>query len=103
LSPHEWETITPKTVITGFAFSPHGIREVNLVVNSGTLRLRTELREDSTLTRQFPWYPATVKPRFVAHFQARPAGVWQRNEMQTEIIDGRGERILLQDRWILWP
>ncbi|HEY8165478.1 MAG TPA: hypothetical protein VIF83_07995 [Gemmatimonadaceae bacterium] len=103
LSPHEWETMTPKTVVTGIAFSSYGIREVNLLVNSGTIRLATELREEAALTRKFPWYPATVKPRVVARFPKRPAGVWQRTDMQTEIIDGRGDRILLEDRWILWP
>ena len=103
LSPHQWETITAKTVITGFAFSPYGIREVNLLVNSGSIRLPAELREDPALSRQFPWYEATLKPRFVARFATRPASVWQRTDMQTEIIDRHGNRVLLEDRWILWP
>jgi len=47
-------------------------------------------------------YDATVRPRFVAIFPHRPPGVRERTDIQPEIIDGRGKRTLLEDRWITW-
>lgn len=96
------ETLREGAVASGFAFSPYGIRAVNLLVNNGAVRLPTELREDAALKRQFPWYDATTRPRFVAKFPERPPGVWMITDMQPEIIDGRGKRTLLEDRWISW-
>jgi hypothetical protein len=101
-SPRPTELVTDRTLVSGWAFSPYGIREVNLLVNNGMIRLPTELRSDPRLTRQFPWYDATVRPRFVASFPTRPRGVWKSTDMQPEIIDGRGVRTLLEDRWINW-
>lgn len=94
--------MTPNTVISGFAFSPFGIRQVNLLVNNGGIRLPTVLQSDPLLQRQFPWYPATSRPRFTAQFAGPPSGVWRHTDMQPEIIDGRGNRVLLEDRWIDW-
>ncbi|HEY8130286.1 MAG TPA: hypothetical protein VII12_00215 [Thermoanaerobaculia bacterium] len=102
-SPAPDTVVNANTPFYGFAFSPYGIREVNLLVNNGAIRLRTELRDDAPLERQFHWYPATTKPKFVAQFGARPAGVWSHTDIQPEIVDGRGTRVLLEDRWISWP
>src|SRR5260370_15212138 len=98
-SPNPDGIVPARTVISGFAFSPYGIRAVNLLVNNGAIRLPTELRADAELSRQFPWYPKTDRPRFVARFDRRPAGVWPDTDIQPEIIDGRGNRVLLEDRW----
>ncbi|HEY8181358.1 MAG TPA: hypothetical protein VII32_03910 [Thermoanaerobaculia bacterium] len=102
-SPPAGKQIGPETVMSGFAFSPNGIRSVNLLVNSGGKRLPTQLHEDPVLQRAFPWYPATTKPQFTAQFPKRPAGVWKKTDIQPEIIDGKGNRILLEDRFVIWP
>ena len=80
-----WERVN---VISGFAFSPYRIREVNVLVNNGAIRLRTALRSDG---------------RFFARFRSRPPDVWQHTDIQTEIIDGKGNRLLLDDRFVEWP
>ncbi len=101
--PRPGETLTNRAFISGFALSPYGIREVNLLVNNGAIRLTTELWPDPALKRGFPWYDATPNPRFVAAFPKRPQGVWRHTDIQPEIIDGRGNRTRLGDRWIEWP
>jgi hypothetical protein len=97
------EMIGPSTVASGFAFSPYGIREVNLLMNSGAIRIPAQLQDDPALKRTFPWYDATTQPRFLASFAKRPRGAWKANDIQVEIIDGRGQRTLLDDRWVGWP
>jgi hypothetical protein len=101
--PQPEETIRATSVATGFAFSPYGIREVNLLMNNGAIRIPTQLLDDPALKRTFPWYDATTRPRFVASFAKRPRGMWTLTDVQVEIIDGRGQRTLLDDRWVGWP
>ena len=102
-SPPAGAQIGPETVMSGFAFSPNGIRSVNLLVNSGGIRLPTQLQEDPILQRALPWYTATTKPQFTAQFPKRPQGVWKKTDIQPEIIDGKGNRTLLEDRFVTWP
>ena len=87
----------------GFAFSPYGIREVNLLFNNGAIRESTSPLDDPLLRRTFRWYDATAHPRFGRAFDRRPRGVWENTDVQVEIIDGHGRRTLLEDRWISWP
>ena len=101
--PKPEETITPSSSASGFAFSPYGIREVNLLMNNGGIRIPTVLQPDAALSRNFHWYDATTTPRFTASFAKRPRGIWEHTDVQVEIIDGRGERTLLDDRWVNWP
>lgn len=90
-------------LVSGFALSPYGIREVNLLLDNGGVRLPTTLQPDPKLSAQFPWYDATPRPRFMAAFPKRPPGVRRVTDIQVEIIDGRGRRTLLDDRWVEWP
>ena len=92
-----------KTMATGYAFSAYGIREVNLLINNGGIRIPTKLQPDPALSRTFHWYDATTAPRFVADLSKRPRGVWRDTDVQVEIIDGRGDRSLLDDIWVIWP
>jgi len=87
-SPAPESTVTPQTIMLGFAASPNGIRAVNLLVNNGAIRLPTELRQNSQFTVRFP---------------SRPRGIWKRTDIQPEIIDGNGRRTLLEDRFVWWP
>ncbi|HYS52238.1 MAG TPA: hypothetical protein VER58_00570 [Thermoanaerobaculia bacterium] len=102
-SPPPGARVTSQTVMSGFAFSPFGIRSVTLLVNNGAIRLPTRLDSDPQLQREFQWYPQTTKPKFTAQFRERPPGVWTHTDIQPEIIDGRGNRVLLEDRWVEWP
>ena len=89
-------------LFSGFALSPWGIREVNLLIENGTVRLPTHLHADAGVSSRFPWYPRTPHPRFVQLVTKRPPGVHFGTDVQVEIIDGRGVRTLLEDRWISW-
>ena len=86
---------------SGYALSPHGVREVNLLFNNGAIRYPAFLFGDSSLSNTFSWYPAS-KPRFAREFRSRPPGVWPSTDVQVEIVDGRGHRTRLEDRWIEW-
>ncbi|HEY8181359.1 MAG TPA: hypothetical protein VII32_03915 [Thermoanaerobaculia bacterium] len=99
LSPAAGSSITASTVVRGFACSPRGIRAVNLLVNNGAIRLATRLRADSNENL----FPGCRTIGFAAMFATRPSGVWVHTDVQPEIIDGAGERFLLEDRWVEWP
>ncbi|MBK5259072.1 MAG: hypothetical protein JJE51_05720, partial [Thermoanaerobaculia bacterium] len=87
---------------SGFAFSPAGIRSVDLLFEQGRVRLPATLIEDRKLAALFPWYPATQRPRFVAHFPERPRGVRPDTDVEIEITDGAGRRIRTGERWLGW-
>ena len=70
----------------GRATSPFGVRQVNLLFDNGGVRVPT------TLTGS----------RFVAEFVQRPSNIRRDTDVQVEIIDGRGERTLLDGQWLWW-
>jgi hypothetical protein len=75
-----------KAHFSGWATSPHGVRQVNLLFDNGGVRV-----------------PATVTgARFAAQFIQRPSDIRRDTDVQVEIVDGRRERTLLEGRWIWW-
>jgi hypothetical protein len=86
----------------GWAMSPYGIREVNLLFNNGRICEKVNFFEDSDLQRLFPFYPATARPRWSREFDRRPPGVWENTDVQVEIVDGRGTRVRLENRFLTW-
>jgi len=101
--------VTPQTTslkgavtFSGIALSPFGIREVNLLFNNGMLRLPATLKADPQTSHWHRWYDATTKPAFFREFASRPKNIPAITDVQVEIIDGRGERKLLDDRWLDW-
>jgi len=93
-------SITTPATFSGFAFSPYGIRRVDLIFNSGRLREHTTMRSDPALQRAFPWYDATTQPVFERTFHHWPPGVWKTTDVHAEILDGAGRTIVLEDRFI---
>ena len=87
---------------SGFAFSPHGIRAVDLLFENGAVRITTDLVPDRALSTTFPVYPQTPRPRFVRKIGQRPPGVSRETDVQVEITDGRGRRIRLTNFWFRW-
>jgi hypothetical protein len=75
-----------KARFTGTARSTYGVRQVNLLFDNGGVRLPA--RFDGN--------------RFVAEFAQRPENIARDTDVQVEIIDGRGERTLLEGRWFWW-
>jgi hypothetical protein len=100
--PRANELLRGNALFSGWAFSPWGIREVNLLFDNGGVRLPAKLLAEPALSRAFPWYDATTRPRFVAAFPRRPANIRSDTDVQVEIVDGRGTRVLLEGRWFYW-
>lgn len=101
-NPQPGEHIKAASLFSGWALSPWGIRKVDLLFDNGQVRYPTMLLEEKGLKDGFPWYPKTPRPRFVAYFPSRPANVRRDTDVQVEITDGRGQRTLLEGRWIDW-
>jgi hypothetical protein len=99
-SPMAGQRLT-KGWFSGYAMSPYGVREVNLLFNDGAIRIPAFLFPDAGLSKAMPWYPV-AKPRFARELPRRPRGVWRQTDVQVEIVDGRGVRTRLDDRWIDW-
>ena len=101
--PQPGQRIAGGAYFSGYALSPYGIRSVTLRLQNGRVRITPFLFDDPALRRRFPWYDATTKPRFQLGIERRPEGVGERTDLQVEIVDGRGKRVLLEDRFFLWP
>lgn len=91
-----------QAAFTGFAFSPDGIRSVDLLFEQGSVRIPAQLVEDWRLSQRFPFYAATPRPRFVYRAVERPAGVSVRTDVQAEVVDHRGRRRRFGSFWIEW-
>jgi hypothetical protein len=98
---HQSEISGPMTV-SGWALSPHGIREVNVLLDNGRFRVAAGLFAREDVTRLYPWYPQTPKPAFATMIPRRPRGVPEETDVQVEIIDGTGRRTLLPDVLVTW-
>ena len=101
--PRSGDRVRGEAYFSGWALSPWGVKEVNLLFNNGGLRVPTALFDDPSLEAGLPWYPGTPRPRFIASFRQRPRGIRAEADVQVEIIDGRGERTLLEGKWFEWP
>lgn len=89
--------------IAGWALSPHGIREVNLLFENAGVRFSTERYEDPRIFDHYPWYEEQVPlPRFRAQFSERPASVSQRTDLVVEIIDDLGRVTWLPQLRFRW-
>lgn len=81
----------------GWASSPYGIRSVDLWFDNRRTRYRAKL------VPLPPQRCAGAPPvRFELSFPARPADVRATTDVQGEITDGRGRRMLFDDRWMTW-
>jgi hypothetical protein len=102
LLPTGRETLNGRATFSGVALSPYGVRAVNLLFENGMVRLPAILKANPQTSHWYRWYDATTKPDYVREFTSRPKNIKPSTDVQVEIIDGRGERTLLDDRWIDW-
>jgi hypothetical protein len=101
-TPAPGQSSGPGQWLAGYAFSPRGVREVNLLFEQRQVRVQAILIAEPSLSARLPWYPLVPKPRFVKSILERPPGVRQDTDVQVEIIDGAGKATLLEDRWFHW-
>jgi len=100
--PRFGETIGTNALFSGWTMSPWGIREVNFLFDDGQVRIPATLSEDRGVSRGLPWYPKTPRPRFTARFDRRPWFIRRETDVQVEIVDGRGNKTVLDGRPIDW-
>ena len=81
---------------SGYAWSPYGVRGVDLLFEDGHVRVPAILVADPKLTQFGP------KPRFVSALKKRPDGVSFDSDVQAVVTDGRGREKRLQYYWITW-
>jgi hypothetical protein len=100
--PH-WDARAGETLlVSGWAMSPYGIREVRVHLGNRRWMERAELAPYPEVQQLHPWYPMTTAPAFSAKIR-RPKGMPEWSDVQVEIIDNRGDRKLLDDVWFIWP
>jgi hypothetical protein len=100
--PVPQEEINGPLEVSGWALSPHGIREVNVLVDAGRRRFSAPLFERADVSALFPWYPKTPRPAFALVIPTRPSDVPEETDLQIEIVDGRGNATRLRDTMITW-
>lgn len=104
-----FEGITPSDLalgemnIAGWAVSPHDIREVNLRFFNGAVVIPADRYARPEISKYLPWYPETTMAGFRKSFANRPDwGAREDGDLQIEIVDGRGERKLLDPVFFNW-
>jgi len=88
--------------VSGWALSPNGIREVDVLLNSALQRYRATLVDRGDVQAAFPWYPNVRHAGFTLTLPKRPRGVPKYSDVQVEIVDGTGARTCLPDQFIEW-
>jgi hypothetical protein len=89
--------------VSGWALSPEGIVEVNLLFGSGRIRVPAELHPRPKLTTEvFPWYSNVERPAFRKTFDTPLRGLPRDTDLQVEVVDGSGRRTYLDAAWFTW-
>jgi len=100
--PREEKIPGRNLTVSGWALSPNGIREVDILLHSATRRYRATLTDRGDVQAKFPWYPKVSRAGYTITIRKRPRGVPKYSDMQVEIVDGSGARTRLPDRLIEW-
>jgi hypothetical protein len=87
--------------VAGWALSPDGVRSVDILFESGRVRVPAGLVDRGDVKSLYPWYPVP-KPGFQKIFTKRPKGVRTDTDMSVEITDGAGHKTRLPDVMIHW-
>jgi len=99
-TPQPREEIVGPLRVSGWAISPHGVREVLVHLHNGGETRRATLAPNPGLGRVYPWY-AHHAAGFVLDVPATARG-WRATDVQVEIVDRRGRRRFLAPHWITW-
>jgi len=94
-------TFTHGGIFSGWAISPHGIRSVDLWLNSRRVRYPATL-SPARLEEHCPGNARVTRVRFLGFFKTRPPEIHHDTDVQVEVTDGRGVRTVYDDRWITW-
>jgi hypothetical protein len=88
--------------VSGWVLSPNGIRNVDVLIDSGRVRVPASLAANPQISSAQPWYPKTTRPSFSARIEHRPRGVPEKTDVQVEVVDGAGRLTRMADVLITW-
>jgi hypothetical protein len=95
-------TVTGPLDVSGWALSPAGISEVDVLIDSGRVRIVASRMPNAQISGMYPRYPKTTLPSFSAHIEHRPPGVPEKTDVQVAIVDGAGHITHMPDLLITW-
>jgi hypothetical protein len=95
-------TVVGPLDVSGWVLSPDGIRNVDILIDSGRVRVPASLAPNAEISRAQPWYPKTTRPAFSAHIEHRPRGVPEKTDVQVEVVDGAGRVTRMADVLVTW-
>jgi hypothetical protein len=101
-SPTPYQSLRGALVVKGWALAPEGIRHVDVLLDSGTVRMRATLEDRGDVSTAHPYYGATKKPGFSLAIPKRPRGVGRETDVQIEIVTNDGRVVRLADTLINW-
>lgn len=101
-TPQYGEDVHVPFPIAGWTLSPNGIKSVDILFESGRVRVPADLVDRGDVKALYPWYPNVPKPGFQKVFDHRPRGVRSDTDMTVEITDGAGHKTRLPDVMIHW-
>ncbi|HKR65131.1 MAG TPA: hypothetical protein VJZ00_15465, partial [Thermoanaerobaculia bacterium] len=96
----EWFVKGPLHV-KGWAISPRGVKEVNVLIDSGRRRYQALRTKRPEITKRYSWY-FELDSGFELVLPERPRGVSTWTDVQIELVDGAGNVTLLEDQPIRW-
>jgi hypothetical protein len=100
--PRYNSTIIGPLDVSGWALSPAGVAEVDVLIDSGRMRIVAARAPNAQLSAMYPMYPKTTLPSFSAHIERRPGGVPEKTDVQVAIVDGAGHVTRMPDLLITW-
>jgi hypothetical protein len=100
--PKPYDPNTGPLQISGWALSPNGIRQINVLVHGGAKRYPATMFSRPDVSSVFPWYPNVPQPGFIVRLNKRPKGIPRQTDVQAEIVDGAGRVTRLPDVPIYW-
>ncbi|MFZ2493833.1 MAG: hypothetical protein WA208_20330, partial [Thermoanaerobaculia bacterium] len=101
-SPRFGEEMHRRLGVSGFAFSPHGIRSVEVLIHGGRLRLQAQRHASVEMTAARPWYRNDPAPAFELVLPKRPKGIPKQTSVRVRATDRAGRTVESDDRMIVW-
>jgi hypothetical protein len=95
-------TVTGPLDVSGWALSPAGISEVDVLIDSGRVHIVASRTPNAQISGMFPMYPKTTLPSFSAHIERRPPGVPEKTDVQVAIVDSAGHITRMPDLLVTW-
>lgn len=99
--PPQYGRVTGPLQVSGWTMSPHGVRQVYVLLDQGRYRFEAQRTERPELTKRYSWYYEGL-PGFSLTLPNRPRGVPRETDVQIEVVDGSGKRTRFEDHALTW-